>query len=298
MKTQDQIKELKQISIEGYLANKGIYPVSKSGECYWYLSPLRNEKTASFSVDTNRNTFADFGGDSHNGGIIDLVMLMDKVGFPDACKILEGFDGKKEKEVEGDNFSFFTVNTPNNNTADYKIRAVKGLQHPALIRYVESRKISFQNASKYLNEIHYTNSKGKYYFAVGYEKDSGGYVVRNECLKDNIHLGQSGIKTFAVPNSKNVCVFEGMWDFLSACEFYKGCPSMTTIILNSLNNLDKALSTISQYEKVFCYLDNDDAGRKAINKLKTTNSSIVDKSDIYGNFNDFNDFLISNITIK
>ncbi len=156
---------------------------------------------------------------------------------------------------------------------------------------MESRKISFQNAFKYLNEIHYTNSKGKF-FGIGYQTDNDSYVVRSEIMKKPINLGKAGIKTFAVPNSKNVAIFEGMFDFLSACEFYKGSPTMTAIILNSTSNLNKALPIISQYEKVFCYLDNDNAGWKALDKIKQAGLNVVDTSFIYSDYNDFNDFLI------
>jgi hypothetical protein len=112
MKSQSEIKELKQVSIVGYLAGKGIYPTSKRGKCYLYLSPLREENTASFSVDTVRNTFLDWGNYSEKTtSIIDLVVLMEKVSFLDACKILGSYDGEKEIEFLEDKFSLLTVNT-------------------------------------------------------------------------------------------------------------------------------------------------------------------------------------------
>lgn len=289
MKTQLEIQELKQISIIGYLADKGINPIKINGNEYWYLSLLRNENTASLSVNLIKNVFKDFGDDSHKGGIIDLVMMLDKISFPDACQVLEEYDGKREKEGCRNSFSF-SCQTSESTTQYYQITAVKDLQHPALLRYVESRKISFQNGFKYLQEIHYTNEKGKF-FGVGYQTDDGSYVVRSEIMKKPINLGKAGIKTFVVPNSKNVAVFEGMFDFLSACEFYKGYPTMTAIILNSTSNLDKALSIIRKYEKVFCYLDNDDAGFKALDKLKQAGINIFDTSHVYKPFNDFNEFL-------
>ena len=289
MINQEQIQELKQISIIGFLRYRGIIPIKISGNEYWYLSLLRNENTASLSVNLTKNVFKDFGDDSSKGSIIDLVMMLDKISFPDACKVLEGYDGKREKEGGENSFSL-SRQTSKSKIQDYQITAVKDLQHPALISYVESRKISFQNAFKYLHEIHYTNAKGKF-FGVGYQNECGGYVVRSKIMKHPINVGNTGIKTFAVPNSKNVAVFEGMFDFLSACEFYKGCPTMTAIILNSTSNLKLALPSISQYEKVFCYLDNDDAGFKALDKLRQEGINIFDTSHVYKPFNDFNEFL-------
>ncbi len=289
MKTPEQIKELKQVSIIGFLRYRGIIPIKISGNEYWYLSLLRNENTASLSVNLTKNVFKDFGDDSSKGSIIDLVMMLDKISFPDACKVLEDYDGKREKEGGKNSFSF-SCQTSKSTSKNYQITAVKDIQHPALIRYVKSRKISLQNAFKYLHEIHYTNAKGKF-FGVGYQNEIGGYVVRSEIMKNPINIGDAGIKIFDVPNSKNVAVFEGAFDFLSACEFYKGCPTMTTIILNSTSNLNQALTIINQYEKVFCYLDNDDAGFKALDKLREAGINIFDTSHVYKPFNDFNEFL-------
>jgi DNA primase len=289
MKTQSEIQALKQISIIGFLRYRGIIPIKINGGEYWYLSLLRNENTASLSVNLSKNVFKDFGDDSSKGSIIDLVMMLDKISFIQACQVLEEYDGKKEKEVLENSFSL-SCQTSESTIQDYQITAVKDLQHPALLRYVESRKISFQNAYRYLREIHYTNAKGKF-FGAGYQTESGGYVVRSEIMKKPINLGKAGIKIFAVPNSKNVAVFEGMFDFLSACEFYKGCPTMTAIILNSTSNVNKALPSIKQYEKVFCYLDNDDAGYKALDKLKQAGANVFDCSHVYKPFNDFNFFL-------
>jgi DNA primase len=293
MKTAKQIKELKQVSIVGYLAGKGIYPTSKKGRCYLYLSPLREEKTASFSVDTVRNTFLDFG--NSNGkttSIIDLVVLMEKVSFLDACKILGSYDGEKEIEFLEDKFSLLTVNTVNSETKNYEVTAVKDLQHPALIRYVESRKISLHTAFSYLKEIHYKNAKGKF-FGVGYQNDNGGYVLRSEIMKKPINLGHTGIKTFAVAGSKNVSIFEGLFDFLSAIEHYKSSPRCTAIVLNSVSNLSKAMPQLTGATTIYSYLDNDDAGKKATQRMRDAGLNILDQSSLYSvhNFKDFNDFL-------
>ena len=291
MINQEQIKELKQVSIVNYLRGKGINPTSKSGKCYLYLSPLREEKTASFSVDTERNTFLDFGNSNvKTTSIIDLVMLMENVSFPDACKILKGFDGKKKTEFGEENLSLLTVNTSSENTVkDYQITAVKDLQHPALIRYVESRKISLKTAFTFLKEIHYTNSKGKF-FGLGYQTDNGGYVLRSEIMKKPMNLGTTGIKTFEMPESKGISVFEGMFDFLACVEYCKRPPRCTAIVLNSVSNLSKAMPQLTEATNIYSYLDNDDAGRKATQKMIDAGGNVLDKSDIYRCYKDFSEF--------
>jgi DNA primase len=292
MISKEQIIELKQVSIIGYLASKGIYPTSKTGKCYLYLSPLRQEKTASFSVDTVRNTFFDYGNpDKKTTSIIDLVMLMEKVSFTDACKILEDFDGKEKIEFEGGNFSFLTVNTLNDRDPQRnEVTAVKDLQHPALIRYVEKRKITLHTAFSYLKEIHYKNAKGQF-FGVGYQNDSEGYVLRSEIMKKPINLGHTGIKTFAVAGSKSVSIFEGMFDFLSAIEYCKRPPRCTAIVLNSVSNLSKAMPQLTGVTTIYSYLDNDEAGQRATQKMRDLGLNVLDQSKIYEGYKDFNEYI-------
>jgi DNA primase len=288
MKTTQQIKELKQFSIVNYLRGKGINPTSKRGNEYLYHSPLRNDSTPSFSVNPTLNIFNDFGNDTDKGSIIDLVMKLEKVGFVDACQFIENMDGKRERDFQIP-LSLSCRQTSENSIKDYQITAVKDLQHPALIRYVESRQISFKTAFTFLKEIHYSNSKGKF-FGLGYQTDNGGYVLRSEIMKKPMNLGTTGIKTFKVSESKGISVFEGMFDFLACVEYCKRPPRCTAIVLNSVSNLSKAMPQLTGATNIYSYLDNDDAGRKATQKVKDAGVNILDKSDIYTGYKDFSEF--------
>ena len=290
MKTTEQIKELKQVSIIGYLRGKGINPTSKSGSYFMYNSPLRNDPTPSFSVSPTKNTFYDLGNDSDKGNIIELVMRMERMSFVDACQYLDSQDLMKENEKP---LSLSSSQNPNNETKNYEVTAMKDLQHPALIRYVEKRKISLHTAFSYLKEIHYKNAKGNF-FGVGYQNDNGGYVLRSEIMKKPINLGSSGIKTFAVAGSTSISIFEGVFDFVSAVEYFKRPPRCTAIVLNSVSNLSKAMPQLTGADTIYSYLDNDDAGRKATQRMRDAGLNILDQSSIYSahNFKDFNDFLI------
>lgn len=50
----------KQIRIEDYLHSLGHTPVRRQGVNLWYRSPLRQEKEASFKVNTGINCWYDF----------------------------------------------------------------------------------------------------------------------------------------------------------------------------------------------------------------------------------------------
>lgn len=57
------------------------------GRRFWGLCPFHNEKTASFSVDSDGQMYYCFG--CHKGGtVINFVMEMERMEFPDAVKLL------------------------------------------------------------------------------------------------------------------------------------------------------------------------------------------------------------------
>ena len=288
MRNHEQIKALKQVSIVGYLADKGINPTTKSGAWLMYHSPLRDDSTPSFGVNPIKNIFNDLGSDD-KGNVIELVMLVERLNFSSACSFLESLTSTYIDKP----FSFIsTSQSPENSHKQAQIVAIKPLQHFALIEYCKTRAISFKVAYQYLKEVEYTTKNDKKYFGVGFLNDSGGYAVRSQLQGGKINIGSQYFTSIIVPDSQSVIVFEGFFNFLSAVEYYGRKPSMTAIILNSTSNLNKALPTISQYAKIYAYLDNDDSGRKALEKLKQINKTVIDQSDIYQDYNDFNEFLI------
>ncbi len=71
--------------------------------------------------------------------------------------------------------------------------------------------------------------------------------------------------------------------------------NVNTVILNSVSNLRKAIDFIKSHAKVYTYLDNDEAGKKAtqqINRLSCTHNYIhIDKSTEYTKYKDLNEYL-------
>ena len=49
-----ELEQIRQISLVGFLEDLGHMPVSRKGNDVWFRSPFRNERTASFKVDTQR----------------------------------------------------------------------------------------------------------------------------------------------------------------------------------------------------------------------------------------------------
>ena len=67
-----------QIKMIDYLAQKNIYPINSKRNIFWFLSPFRNEKTASFKVDISTNRFYDFG-EGFGGTLIDLISKLENI---------------------------------------------------------------------------------------------------------------------------------------------------------------------------------------------------------------------------
>jgi Toprim-like len=201
---------------------------------------------------------------------------------------LEKFGNSGVNPLPENSFSFCgnVVIEPKNTIT---ISTVKPLQSNSLIAYCESRKIPFNVAFKFLNEVHYTNN-GKSYYSLGFRNDKGGFELRNQSFKGCTH--PKTITTFEVPESKTVYLFEGFFDFLSAMAFFgTSKPLNTVIVLNSLSLLSQAKERLNKAETIHTFLDRDDAGTKAVEKLRTDKVNIVDRSVIYDGYNDFNEYL-------
>lgn len=227
---------------------------------------------------------------SDNGDIISLAALLWKVDFSTSVK---GLLSLSEKQPLSFSFSGQTHSSGNG----IEIYSVSRLNHPALITYVESRGISSKLAKAYLNEVVY-HVKGKRFFAVGFKNDNGGYELRNGLgFKGGKTI--NGISTFE-RNTQSVAIFEGFFDFLSAMEHYKReQPLYTTIVLNTCNNIRLALPLLTNRYEINCFLDNDETGRKTLERLKNEGFRVKDWSGLlYPNCNDFNDYLLYNRSRK
>lgn len=278
------------MSIAGFLLSKGFSPKSYNNKSFLYCSPLRNEQTASFNVDRVKNVWYDHGI-GIGGRLIDLVCQMYRVGVAGALLIISG------TETPTQSFSF---HQPDNNLeSNIEIKHVQPLQNRALIQYLDSRGIPFKVASIFTKEAYYDIKKPdtgeiKKYFALAFENDKSGYELRNKIWK-----GGTSPKTITTiqGNREKLNVFEGFMDFLSALVHYQQtAPSNTTIVLNSLSHLRNLYSILPNYIHVNLFLDNDQAGKKAVTEIQNRFPAAVNQAQIiYPNHKDFNEFICKNL---
>ena len=290
-------KEANDISIKDYLESLGILPVVDKFYYGMYHSPFRQDDTPSFKVDYGVNLWCDFGT-GEGGSLIDLVMKQYGCNAYGAICRLE--------QRNGNSFSFQGKELSERNPKDERkrtaspveIRKIQPLQNPALMDYLRSRNIPPEMAAHHVQEMYYRISD-KSYFALAFKNDAGGYELRNPRFKgstspkDITHIRQPG-------KSNDTCfVFEGVMDYLSFIAIrqktnpaYPCLDWQDYVILNSTANVDKALYPLADYEKIHCLLDNDEAGRKAVEAIQKEYSwRVRDSSYLYSECKDLNDYL-------
>ena len=280
-----EIQHIKQIAITDYMQQQGYAPARVQGIHYWYYSPLRNERTPSFKVNTERNQWYDFGSGEH-GDIIDLVCALHRCTISEAIRLLSG-----AKQVAHQEFSFGGKRKFSERKLE--ILSAQPLSNPYLLRYLAARAIPLPVASAYCSEVLFQNMNRTYY-AIGFANDALGWEIRNMYFKGCI--APKAITTISKATDV-LQIFEGFMDFLS---WQTLNPSSTcdTIVLNSLAFLPRIQEKIKGYKQVESFLDNDEAGRKSFEFLKHFCPSIIDGSVRYRAHKDLNEWLVFQSKVK
>jgi DNA primase (bacterial type) len=73
-------EEAKKIDIVEYISSLGFFPKKIRGNDYWFLSPFRNEKEASFKVNKKFNVWFDHGL-GKGGNLVDFGVLFYNVSY-------------------------------------------------------------------------------------------------------------------------------------------------------------------------------------------------------------------------
>lgn len=275
------IRQIKQISIRDYLAQRGIRPTNRNPHYGLYLSPLRKESIPSFKVDYTQNLWYDFGL-GEGGSIIDLVMRLEPCDFAQAVRVLHD----NERTTIAAPVSLPVVST----TPSLRILSETSMCHPVLLDYVRQRGIIVNIARTYCREVRYT-TKGRTYFAIGFQNDAGGWELRSAYFKGCVSPKQI---TTQDNHAKTVVVFEGFMDFLSYLSLkYPEQLHADAVVLNSVVNLPRALSFLRQHTVIHAFFDNDEAGRRTLTELMRLcpHCEVIDHSYLYRSHKDLNEYL-------
>lgn len=274
-------RQMREIPIADFLNAMGIQPSKQKGNALWYSAPYRMERRPSFKVDINRNVWFDFGI-GKGGDIFDLagefigskdfLLRAAFIAKSSTCPlpIIERSQRNEEKEP------FFE---------DIWVRP---LQDSKLLGYLREQGIFADTVITNCEEVRY-RVHGKRYYAIGFRNNAGGLELRNRFFKGCIPPKDISLKR----NGSEVCaVFEGFMDYLSAMQL--GIIASDWLVLNSVSNVEKTVKVLDCYRKIECYLDNDDAGRRTLERLRANfGEKVIDRSSLYADHKDLNEFLLS-----
>jgi hypothetical protein len=269
--------EVRAFDMVCYLEQIGIFASRVKGNDYWYLSPLRNEKTPSFKVNRLKNRWFDFGS-GQGGNLLDFGILYYGCSI---SELLRSFGSVNLQPLQ-------LPKAPLPEMAETKltIHSVKTLQHQALTTYLEGRGIPHAIAVQYCREV-YFKINDRTNFAIGFLNQSGGFELRNKFFK-----GSSSPKDYTIirKGSDIVSVFEGFMDFLSFLVLFPDSPT-DFLILNSLSLFNRARKVLDVYHAINLYLDNNTAGQNCSQSARSLGSGYNDQSHWYKDYEDLNDFL-------
>lgn len=298
MKEED-LSTIKRYPIVEYLERKGIKPMRRTPSYAMYRSPLRMEAHPSFKVDTEKNLWIDYA-EGRGGSIIDLCMRLE------GCTLLEaihrlGQQNAPDNTVYSSHKDFSQNNLQPTMAANEtrKLISISDTLPPHLQEYLmEERCIDMEKATPFLKCITY-EVRGRRYQAIGFANLSGGYELRdNGSFKGTIAPKDiTPIFTDKIINQiQPTCVFEGFMDFLSFLSMKEEVTS-ACLVLNSVSNTAKAIRYMNAQGISFirAFLDNDDAGRRAVQEFARAGFQVEDMSRYYKDFKDLNEFHVSRV---
>ena len=297
MKEED-LSLIKRYSIMEYLERKGVRPVRRTPAYAMYRSPLREETHPSFKVDTEKNLWIDYA-EGRGGSIIDLCMRLEGCTLSEAiCRLEQNISGntahsysspKRETSISPNQRENVTANGAR------RLISISDTLPPHLQEYLKKERcIDLEKAIPFLKCISY-EVRGRRYEAIGFANFSGGYELRdNNTFKGTI--APKDITPIFEDRAQPVCLFEGFMDFLSFLSM-KGEVTNQCLVMNSVSNVARSIHYLDERNitSVRAFLDNDDAGRKAVQEFVNAGFKVEDMSVHYRNNKDLNEYHVSRV---
>lgn len=257
------IEMAKRIPIIKILEILGFKPQRETKLTATYLSPIRKEHEGSFVVYKKTNTWYDYGI-AKGRDTLDLVQQY--LGHTGAdCTIQDCFRWLDNMVVKHHNFPTFEP-IEDGFECKHQIISVKEIQHPALKKFLEYRKISLSTARRYTKEVRviHTGTQGRV-FALGFPNEGDGFELRCQIFKGSVKEKTISFVRGFDEDYSAIYIFEGFMDFLSAVEQNGMALKHDAIILNSTTLLKVALGYIevTPYKTIKSWMDNDRTGNNA-----------------------------------
>lgn len=254
-----------------------------------FLSPLRKERTPSFSVRYDKGVWYDFGL-GEGGTLLQLVMRLEGCGIAEAIRRL--------RKGAADEVPFQSLTTAlTREDSPLRILSVGEIRHPALIGYLRERGIDPAVAGALCREVHYAVGERRF-FAIGFRNDAGGWELRSPQFKGS--STPKSITTFD-RHGDTALLFEGFFDLLSYLTLqHEPEPAVDTAVLNSVVNFPRALPFLARHATIHAFLDNDEAGRLTLERLRNAlpDATVIDRAESYRAHKDLNESLRSSAKVS
>lgn len=293
-------KQANQIDMVDYLEKLGHSPQKIRNNDYWYLSPLREEKTASFKVNRSKNVWYDHAI-GKGGTLVDFGKLYYQCTVKDLLFKLENEKGMIVSFHPQKNTIAGEKKELSNQSSKITIISSAEINNPTLQNYLQSRHIPLDIARQFCQEIRF-ELYGKKHLAIGFQNPGGGYELRNHYFK-----GSSTPKEPRLINQsgeKELAVFEGFFSFLSFQTLLQlkdkstiKLPKLHTdsLVLNSLSFFEKSRDLMDKYDSIHLFLDRDTMGQQWTQKALRWSSKYKDQSKYYQRFKDLNECLVKSV---
>ena len=293
MKEED-LSLIKRYPIVEYLERRGIKPVRRTAAYTLYCSPLREETHPSFKVDTEKNLWIDYA-EGRGGSIIDLCMRME------GCTLSEAIHRLGQNASDNGTSSFLNDFVPNNSQPVMAVNGARRLIEisdtlpPHFQEYLTKvRCINLEKAMPFLKCISY-EIRGRHYQAIGFANLSGGYELRdNKTFKGTI--APKDITPIFTDRAEPVCIFEGFMDFLSFLSMKEEITNHC-LVMNSVSNVARTIRYLNDRHltNIRAFLDNDEAGRRAVQDFIKSGFHVEDMNIHYKDFKDLNEYHVSRV---
>ena len=291
---EEALSLIKRYPIVEYLERKGIKPVRRTPSYALYRSPLREEIHPSFKVDTQKNLWIDYA-EGRGGSIIDLCMRLE------GCTLSEAIRRLGQNASDNGTYSSLNDFVPNNSQP---VMAANGARRqisisdtllPHLQEYLTKvRCIDLERAMPFLKCISY-EVRGRPYQAIGFANQSGGYELRdNGSFKGTI--APKDITPIFTDRAKPVYIFEGFMDFLSFLSMKEEINNHC-LVMNSVSNVARTIRYLNDRHltHIRAFLDNDEAGRRAVQDFIKAGFHVEDMNIHYKDFKDLNEYHVSSV---
>ena len=217
----------------------------------------------------------------------------------EGCTLSEAIRLLGQNAPVNDTYSILNDFVPNNSQPVMAANGIRRLIEisdtlpPHFQEYLTKvRCINLEKAMPFLKCISY-EVRSRLYQAIGFANLSGGYELRDDkTFKGTI--APKDITPIFTDRAEPVCIIEGFMDFLSFLSMKEEITNHC-LLMNSVSNVARTIRYLNDRHltHIRAFLDNDEAGRRAVQDFIKVGFHVEDMNIHYKDFKDLNEYHVS-----